>query len=137
MGVLNILVENKTTPQHTWNCRMKKGLICDNIRLINYSVQLPIASAGQKVVRVEIGWISGLNNALTATQDRSARGDLIPLAMGGGTSTYTRETVAGLSFRPSDRIVPASFTVRTYDAEGSLLPIHYLNLVFAHDGHVS
>ena len=135
-GVLNIVCNatNQTTGQSTFNLTMRKSLICPRVRLVNYAIEL--VSGPHRLVRVSISWLGGLNNNMTATFDRDAQSDdLISFPMSNG--TYTRESVDGIEFAPSNNIIPAAFTVRTFDRKGDPIPVKFMSIILSHNGHAA
>ena len=126
MGVLTIEISNASSA----SVRMARGLSAPSLRLVHYAVKTAVA---QELVRVDIDWLSGASNILNASNGNVGADDHhLVLPMGGATDIAT-SLGDGISFAPSNSIVPSLFTVRCYSAAGTNLEVQRLVLHFVHE----
>jgi hypothetical protein len=126
MGVLNIICSNGSA----FSVRMARGLAVSQLRLVRYYVK---TAGSQDYITVDVDWISGNTNVLNAVSGTQHEDHRLVLPMAGG-SGHTSSMGDGVAIEPANNIVPATFSVRTYDKAGAPLAIQELVLVFSHEG---
>ena len=126
MGVLTIELSNTSAA----TVRMARGLSAGSLRLVHYAVK---TAAAQELIRVDIDWLSGASNVLNASNGTSGADDhhlVLPMA---DDTDIASSLGDGISFTPSNSVVPAVYTVRCYDAAGAALVVNRLVLHFVHE----